>query len=166
MSLFLDGNSATYPDVKDYTTVTEDGKSLAISFPMSGLKDGRHTLKYQVSDVAGNISTRTISFLVGSSTEVSTLSVAEDPVVSKATFDLTTSLSGTATVTLNILDAAGNTVYKTDVTSFPYTWNLKDNNGVKVPAGIYRFYGTVVAGNNYGGTPIGQIIVVEPNKKK
>ena len=74
----------------------------------------------------------------------------------------TTSLPTTPQVTIKVLDTVGNVVWKTTTSSFPYTWDLKDNSGNRVPAGVYKFYGTYEGNNSYGGTEIGHIIVIDP----
>jgi hypothetical protein len=39
---------------------------------------------------------------------------------------------------------------------------MKDMNGKKVSAGLYRYFGTYNDGVNYGGTPINRLIVLDP----
>ncbi len=162
MSLTLDGGKTTYPYIMNYSVLSNEGKDLAIEFPMD-LQEGRHTLQYIVYDAAGNKASETISFLVGNESQLS-LSVDEEPAVNEATFNVTTSLATTPDVTIKVLDNVGNLVWNTTTSNFPYTWNLNDNNGNRVPAGVYKFYGTYLGGNTYGGTEIGHIIVIEPYK--
>ncbi|MBR5085667.1 MAG: type IX secretion system sortase PorU [Muribaculaceae bacterium] len=161
MNLLLDGGKTTYPYIKSYSTMTNEGKELAIEFPMD-LSEGRHTLQYTVYDAAGNKATEIVSFLVGTESQLD-LTVEEEPAVNEATFDVSTTLTSPQ-VTIKVLDNVGNLVWSTTTDSFPYTWDLKDNNGNRVPAGVYKFFGTYKNNNNYGGTQIGHIIVIEPNK--
>ena len=161
MSLLLDGGKTTYPYIKSYSTTSNDGKELAIEFPMD-LSEGRHTLQFNVYDAAGNKATETVSFLVGTESQIE-LTVEEEPAVNEATFDIKTTLTSPQ-VTIKVLDNVGNLVWNTTTDSFPYSWNLKDNNGNRVPAGIYKFFGTYKNSTSYGGTPIGHIIVIEPHK--
>ena len=67
-------------------------------------------------------------------------------------------------VTIKVLDNVGNLVWNTTTTNFPYTWNLKDNNGNRLPAGVYKFYGTYKGSSSYGGTSIGRLIIIDPYK--
>ena len=41
---------------------------------------------------------------------------------------------------------------------------MKDMDGRKVPAGLYRYFGTYHDGSNYGGTPISKLIVLDALK--
>lgn len=161
MNLILDGGKTTYPYVINYSTLSNEGKDLAIEFPMD-LQEGRHSLQFNVYDAAGNKATQTISFLVGNESQIN-LTVAEEPAVNEATFDVTTSLSSIPQVTIKVLDNVGNLVWSTTTSNFPFTWNLNNNNGERVPAGVYKFYGTYQNSNTYGGTPIGHIIVIDPH---
>ena len=80
-----------------------------------------------------------------------------------ATFELrNSSLNTTPTVTMKVTDATGNLVWSTVTDTFPCTWNLTNNQGQRVPAGLYKYYGTYVAGDQYGGTDIDNLIVIDP----
>jgi hypothetical protein len=166
MTLILDDGSTTYPNINEYATVSNEGKEMSIAFPISDLKEGSHTLRYSVSDAAYNRASRSISFIVGPALKSSTLTVLQDPVIDHATFNFTTDMSGVPTVVLHVLDATGNVVYRSNIDSFPYTWDLKDSSGNKLPVGVYKYYATVKSGSNFGGTNMGQMIVVEPSKSK
>ena len=120
-------------------------------------------MQYNVYDAAGNKATESISFLVGNGSQLE-LNVEEEPAVTEATFDVTTSISTMPQVTIKVLDNVGNLVWNTTTTNFPYTWNLKDNNGNRLPAGVYKYYGTYKGSNSYGGTSIGRLIIIDPYK--
>ena len=150
MSLMLDGGKTTYPYITNYTTINDNGKALSIEFPMD-LQEGRHTLQYTVYDAAGNKATETISFLVGNETNLE-LTVDEEPAMTDATFNASTTLSPMPDVTIKVLDNVGNLVWSTTTTNFPFTWNLTDNNGYRLPAGVYKFFGTYKGDTTYGGT--------------
>lgn len=162
MSLVMDNGKLSYPEVRNFAHMSDEGKELSIAFPMNGLTEGEHMLTYTVYDAAGNIAVRSISFVVDPASDMA-LDVQEDPVITKATIDMTTNMKNAPAVTLKITDATGNLVFKTDVTSFPYEWNLKDKNGKKVPAGLYRYFGSYNDGlGTYGGTDIKTLVVVDP----
>ena len=65
---------------------------------------------------------------------------------------------------VRVTDALGRMVWMTRANSFPVAWDMKDMNGQTVPAGLYRYFGTYSDGVNYGGTPINNVIVLEPVK--
>lgn len=162
MILQLDGGKTTYPYISNNTVLTDNGKALAIEFPMD-LQNGKHTLQYTVYDAAGNKATRSITFLVGTTSEAS-LEVEQEPAVDEATFNITTELTTIPNVTIKVVNNVGELVWSTTTSEFPYTWNLKDKDGNRVPAGIYRFFGTFEGAGGYGGTEIGHIIVIDPYK--
>ena len=51
------------------------------------------------------------------------------------------------------------------MSTFPYTWDLAGDNGSRVAAGLYKCFGTYEAGNDYGGTPMCDLIVVDNYKR-
>ncbi len=160
MSLLLDGGKTSYPFIQNHTAITNDGKDLSIEFPMQ-LQEGKHTLQYTVYDAAGNKTTETISFLVGNDSKLELL-VEEEPAVNEATFNVSSTASSTPQVTIKVLNNVGELIWNTTTDSFPFSWDLKDNSGNRVPAGVYKFYGTYRSATTYGGTPIGQLIVIDP----
>jgi len=162
MTLSLDGGKTIYSYIKSYSTLSDEGKALNIEFPMS-LSEGKHTLDYTVYDASGNMTSQSISFLVGNESSLN-LTVDESPAVSEATFNVSTPLSPVPDVNIKVLDNVGNLVWSTTTSNFPYTWNLIGNNGNRVPAGVYRFHGSYKGSNAYGGTAIGHIIVIDPHK--
>ena len=160
MNLMLDGGKTTYPYVKNFVTLEDEGKALSVEFPMD-LQEGRHTLQYTVYDAAGNKTSQTISFLVGNESNLD-MTVEEEPAMSKATFNVSSTLSTNPDVTIKVLDNVGNLVWSTTTSQFPYIWYLTDNSGNRLPAGVYKYYGTYKGGNTYGGTEIRQLIIIDP----
>jgi len=57
--------------------------------------------------------------------------------------------SATGTGEIIIIDSFGNTVKTAQLSSNEYVWNLQNNSGERVPAGVYRAYVkyTATAGN-------------------
>jgi len=165
MMLVLDGGKTTYGDICSYLTVTDDGKTVNIEYPLNQLSEGTHTLTYTVYDLAGNKATKTIPFLVGN--EGSAELVADKwPVYrnEEVNFDIETSLARTPDFTIRVTDATGKLVWMTEASSFPVAWDMKDMSGKQVPAGLYRYFGTYNDGSNYGGTSINKLIVLDAVK--
>ena len=160
MSLLLDGGKTTYPFIQSHSSLQDEGKALSVEFPMN-LQEGRHTLQYTVYDAAGNKATETISFLVGNESHFD-LTIDEEPAMTQATFNLEGAGTPTPDVTIKVIDNVGNLVWSTTTSNFPYNWNLTDNNGNRVPAGVYKYYGTYKGNTTYGGTEIGNIIIIDP----
>ena len=167
MKLQLDGGKQSYEDVVCYATADDGGKVVKIEFPVSNLTVGLHTLTYTVSDMLGNQASRTISFVVGQGSAADLVAdkmpafLDSDNMIS---IDVKTELSVLPEMTVRITDALGRLVWMTNAGSFPVTWDMKDMNGNKVPAGLYRYFGTYNDGVNYGGTSIKNLVILEPVK--
>lgn len=162
MKLVLDNGVKTL-SVKDFAVYSNESKNLDIAFPLSGLETGKHTLQYTVFDIAGNSATRTITFYVEALPLTATFKVQEKPAVEQATFRLTNvSLAGSPTIYLKVLDTVGNVVFSTTTTDANYAWDLKDNSGKRLPAGVYRYYASFELDGATNGSDIGTIVVVDP----
>ena len=167
MKLQLDGGKQSYEDVVCYATADDGGKVVNIEFPVSNLAVGLHTLTYTVSDMLGNHASRTISFVVGQDSEADLVADKMPAFLdrdNRISFDVKTELSVLPDMTVRVTDALGRLVWMTNAGSFPVTWDMKDMNGNKVPAGLYRYFGTYNDGVNYGGTSIKNLIILEPVK--
>ena len=167
MKLQLDGGKQSYEDVVCYATADDGGKVVKIEFPVSNLTVGLHTLTYTVSDMLGNQASRTISFVVGQGSAADLVADKMPAILDSdnmISIDVKTELSVLPEMTVRITDALGRLVWMTNAGSFPVTWDMKDMNGNKVPAGLYRYFGTYNDGVNYGGTSIKNLIILEPVK--
>lgn len=162
MRVALDGNKQVYYTVKDYAVCTDEGRSVSVAFPLTGLTLGNHTVTFTVFDIDGKSASQTISFLVGQLDAIA-LDVLETPVSSQATFTLAdNSLTVVPQVDVKVTDAQGNVVWHTTTSQFPLTWDLMGDDGKRVPAGLYKYYGTYRSKNNYGGTDIKNMIIIDP----
>jgi len=167
MKLQLDGGKQSYEDVVCYATADDGGKVVKIEFPVSNLTVGLHTLTYTVSDMLGNQASRTISFVVGQGSAADLVADKMPAILDSdnmISIDVKTELSVLPEMTVRITDALGRLVWMTNAGSFPVTWDMKDMNGNKVPAGLYRYFGTYNDGVNYGGTSIKNLVILEPVK--
>ena len=163
MKLMLDGGKQSYEDVTCYAAVSDGGKTVDVEFPLSNLSEGQHTLTYMVYDMLGNEASRTITFMVGQNGVVD-LVADKMPAFLDGTvsFDVETELTRVPDMVVRVTDATGKLMWMTTANSFPITWDMKDMNGNKVPAGLYRYFGTYNDGVNYGGTSINKLIVLDP----
>ena len=165
MKLALDYGKPSYQDVTSYVSSYDEGKTVKIEFPLSNLAEGLHTLTYTVFDMVGNSAERTITFMVGQNGSVELTSDAYPAYLNQSVnFDLATDLTSSPEVIVRVTDATGKLVWMTTTTSFPVAWDMRDMNGNKVPAGLYRYFGTYNDGVNYGGTSINKLIVLDPLK--
>ena len=101
---------------------------------------------------------------MGKASQVS-ISAASVTATTEATFNLSHELATEPTVTFTVVDAIGNIVWQKTDAQFPLKWNLCNSAGNRIPAGRYRYYGTYEAGNSYGGTSMGEFVVIEPVAK-
>ena len=111
----------------------------------------------------GNGASRTITFMVGQNTVVDLVTdkmpAFRDGVVN---FDVETELTLIPDMVIRVTDATGKLLWMTHADTFPVTWDMRDMNGNKVRAGLYRFFGTYNDGVNFGGTPLNNLIVLDP----
>jgi hypothetical protein len=165
MRLLLDGGKQSYGDVLCGASVYDGSKSVVIRYPINNLSEGMHTLTYTVYDMLGNSTSRTITFVVGQASAVNLVAdkmpAFLDGVVN---FDADTELTSSPEMVVRVTDAVGHLVWMTTTRNFPVSWDMKDMNGNKVPAGLYRYFGTYNDGVNYGGTPISKLIILDPLK--
>lgn len=165
MSLVLDGGKNTYSDIASFATVEDGNRIVNIELPIKNLAEGLHTLTYTVYDMVGNCATKTITFMVGQNTGITLTADALPAFLNRDVhFDLATEMPRMPEVTLRVTDATGKLVWKTTTTTPQVTWNFTDMQGNKVPAGLYRYFGTYNDGTNYGGTEIKRLIVLDALK--
>ena len=165
MSLVLDGGKNTYSDIASFATVADGNKVVNIELPIKNLGEGLHTLTYTVYDMVGNSASRTITFLVGQNSGITLTADALPAFLNKDVhFEFATEMSRMPEVTLRVTDATGKLVWKTTTTSPSVAWDFTGLDGKKVPAGLYRYFGTYNDGTNYGGTEINRLIVLDALK--
>ena len=166
MKLQLDGGKQSYGEVTCFATVTDGTKTVNIEYPLSNLSEGMHTLTYTVYDMLGNSASRTITFMVGQTSAVGLVTDKMPAFLDdEVNFDVETELTPVPEMVLRVTDATGRLVWMSTTGNFPVNWDMKDMDGNKVPAGLYRYFGTYNDGVNYGGTPIYKLIVLDPLKK-
>lgn len=157
--LILD-NNLSYPEVRMCLITDQDGTT-TISYPISGLTDGRHTLTLSVADNAGNRTSQTISFVVINRSAQAQLVVTEKPARTEATFSLNHNFYEEPSGRLVIENRNGNTVFTKENCTFPYTWNLQDSDGNRVIDGNYKAYVILNGDKQYGNTDRVEVIVIK-----
>ncbi|MCH5246366.1 MAG: type IX secretion system sortase PorU, partial [Muribaculaceae bacterium] len=158
--LVLDGNH-TYADVTGAMSYNSDG-SITLSYNLSGMAEGKHNLELMVTDNAGNHATRNLSFVTMNNVAVNLIA---DTYVARESVELSLDHN------LNVEDftgriyvetASGETVFTKDECSFPFEWDVKDNNGKPLADGTYRVYATVKSGGLLTSTPRTFVTVIAP----
>ena len=151
MSLLLDGKTTITNLEPFYSEDTERVGTL--SYPLSELSDGDHTLRLRVWDTLGNHAERQIAFTVvrGTAPDIYRLYTDASPAHSIANFYLQHNRpDANLTVTLSVYNMMGQAVWsntstrRSDMfTSMPISWNLTDGSGRRVNRGIYFVRATV-----------------------
>lgn len=167
-TLQLDNGATNYTNIKNFVNISDGGKMLQLDFPINGLTPGQHSLTFSVKDVAGNVTQRTITFMVGGQNFVS-LKTTDLVAIEEANIELDqtdqTNQTSLSAMVLKVVNARGELVWSTDNASLPYTWNLTNNQGERVAPGLYKLFGQYNDGASYGGTNIMPIIVMDPVKQ-
>ena len=158
-TLVLD-NVKTYPRISSAIESHADGSS-SIAFAVTQVEDGKHTLTLSVSDNSGNRISRDINFVVINRSAQATLTVDNTPARTEATFDINHNFLSEPSGRLVIEDAEGNAIFSKAGCSFPYTWNLTDNNGKKVADGNYKASAILNGDKQYGATQKIDVIVIK-----
>lgn len=155
-SVILD-NSKKLTGVDGHLTVAPDG-SASLAFPVSGLLDGSHELTFKVTNIAGESASRTI--VVNVVNVASGVTIVESLLArEEAVIDIEHQLADKPHGRLVVTDAAGNSVFSKEVESFPYVWNLTDNDGGAVADGVYSASVFFKSGRRYGFATPARIVV-------
>ena len=154
MTLTLDG-TISYNDLVSYYTpmYAEEGTLGSISYQLSDLSVGPHTLRLRVWDVYNNVSEKTIRFNVvkGLAPEIADVYCTGNPASVETSFYVKHNRpDAVVSVTIEVYDLMGRLVWnstqagRSDMyTSTPVTWDLVDNGGRRVPRGIYVYRATI-----------------------
>lgn len=150
ISLQLDGDK-TYSDIVQYYEPGDEGPVWGtLSYPLSGLSDGDHSLRLRVWDTSNNLAESTISFSVkgGRVPQIINLYADCSPAVDRVNFFVEHNKpDAKADVTLAVYDLMGRMVWSTkrsgDSAAGPVEWNLSDASGRRVSRGIYVYRATV-----------------------
>ena len=154
MTLTLDGTNSYNDLVSFYTPMfAEQGTKGSISYQLSDLAKGPHSLRLRVWDVYNNVSEKTITFNVvsGLAPEISEVYCAANPASVETSFYVKHNRpDAVVSVTIEVYDLMGRRVWSTTqsgrsdmYTSTPVTWDLTDTGGRRVPRGIYVYRATV-----------------------
>lgn len=132
--LVLDGKTR-FLQTRNLLRYADDGTA-TFSIPVNGLSFGRHTLELSVANNAGLADARAITFIAGTESLSAVMTVeGETAARSEVVLDIDRHDTGAM---LMITDADGNTVFSRNDVAFPFSWDLRGNNGTAVPDGHYR----------------------------
>ena len=163
MTLTLDGNK-TYTNVSQYYTpeASSDVVSGSITYPISNLAEGNHTLRLRVWDTSGNVAEETIEFYVqnGLTPKIYDIYSDANPATTEANFYITHNRpDAKATITISVYNLMGKLEWTTTqsgrndmLRSFPVTWDLCDMAGRRVPRGIYIYKAEITTDGEHFAT--------------
>lgn len=154
MTLTLDGTTSFNDLVSYYTPMYANQGTLgSISYQLSDLSPGLHSLRLRVWDVYNNVGEKTITFNVvnGLAPEIADIYCAANPASVETSFYVKHNRpDAVVTVTIEVYDLMGRMVWSTTqagrsdmYTSTPVTWDLHDSGGRRVPRGIYIYRATI-----------------------
>ena len=154
LSLTLDGTNTFNDLVSFYTPMfAEQGTLGNITYQLSDLTSGPHTLRLRVWDVYNNVSEKTISFNVvpGLAPEIADVYATSNPASVETSFYVKHNRpDAIVNVTIEVYDLMGRLVWKTTQSgrsdmyrSNQVTWDLTDRGGRRVPRGIYVYRATI-----------------------
>ena len=113
----------------------------------------------EISDIAGNSTTKEYIFYVVENNANCELSTTEDVVRNDATFELKTE-HNVDKCFIHIRDNANNIVLAKEVSGPSYTWDLKDKNGERVKPSRYSVHSSFYGDGAYGvAEPINIIVL-------
>lgn len=162
MTLRLDNGKNSYNLLKNLATVSDEGRTLDIAMPLTGLTAGSHTLDFSVADVCGNRTSHSITFVVTANNDI-TLTTSEQSSYERAEIDMMAfALNEAPTVNVKVTNIKGELVWTQSTSSFPCTWDLTDFNGQRVKPGLYKIHGNYENQEGYGGSNIVNFVVLNP----
>lgn len=154
MTLLLD-EKQTFSDLSGYYTpaLTSEGTLGSLSYQLSDISAGHHTLRLRVWDVYNNMSEKTISFNValGAKPEVVDVYATDNPARTSTTFYVEHNRpDANMQMTIEVFDLMGRPVWSTTQSgksnmfmSFPIVWDLTGKDGRRVPRGIYIYRASI-----------------------
>lgn len=160
-TLTLDGAIRLSDEIKGLS-FGEDGK-LHLSTCFNDVADGHHTLTVKLVNRMGKSASYSIDFNVAAQPSYATLTLDEEgaPARESATLNLDTQEDDLQPARLLILDDMGRTVLSRTGISFPYRWDLTDNDGARVADGLYRAHLLFTTPTAKGSTSPVEIVVIK-----
>jgi len=146
-----------------YTAVENSYQQGTVSYKLSTLQEGKHTLTFRAFDLLNNSTTKTIEFEVvrGLSPVIFSVYNYPNPVREQTTFVIQHDRPETLlTTTVEIFDLSGRKIWMfTQSSTDEVTWDLKTSNGEKVQKGIYLYRVSIRTENSSLTSKTNKIIV-------
>lgn len=172
LSINIDGKIWLQDVTAYYKGDPYDPAAGSISYPLTDIAPGKHTLTLIVWDNAGNSTKSTIDFSMSVNTPPSAIAVSTDcnPARENVTISLTTDRpNSTMTCLYEVFDLNGRRVWsdtkesRSSLESEVHTrWNLTDSSGNRIDRGIYIYRVTVTTPDGMSAAKSGKIAVAAP----
>lgn len=168
MELVVDGETGSPIDMSSYFAYDFGSyQSGRVTYPLSDLTTGPHSLRFRASDIDGNVTTETLTFHVTDEMPTAfAVSATDNPAhsaTSLVTVGVATAADSPTTLTLEVYDLYGHCLWQhsqvVTTTHHVVKWPLTTTAGTPVPSGLY-LYRAVSEGPNGKQTTDAQKIVV------
>ena len=167
----LDGNKEAPYALNDFYETAPDTYELGyVNFPLTGLADGKHSLVVTAWDVNDNVGSGQVDFVVidGSVVDISNLGNYPNPFTNttRFVFEHNHPMEQLG-VKIEIYNTSGGLV-KDINTSFvaegswsnDIVWDGTDNNGVKLPSGVYVYRLSVTSDRGFVSSAYQKLVIV------
>lgn len=152
MNLSFDGGKQT---MAVYGCYPDEQNVLHVEMPVYDMSVGRHVVELTVTDLSGNVSRKSVGFVVEESASELGLELQEPAVRDVAVVNLTDGVAGNGDFL--VTDNRNNLLFRQPNVSFPYEWHGVDNEGNRLTPGVYNM-SAVVDGKT---TAVKKIVVLK-----
>ena len=167
----LDGNIETPYVLNDYyETAPNTYQKGYVNFPMSGLAEGRHTIKVRAWDANDNSAEGTVDFVVVNDkvVDIQQLSNYPNPFANLTHFVFEHNHPDELLdVQINLYNTAGAIVRNIKESFTPsgsrsaeLTWDGTDNNGAPLPSGVYVYKLSLSTEKGYRATAYQKLVII------
>lgn len=167
LELTLDNNPQDIRILNDYFSYDFGSyRSGTVTYPLSGLSPGKHTLSFRVWDVNNNTSTAVLDFYTGQrDLTAHEVSATQNPAYTSTRFVTLLPDGEGSTVTLEVYDVMGRLVWTNgnEAATSGYhvcTWNLVSTAGTPLPAGVYLYRAKITSDSGNIETKAKKIVIL------
>jgi len=171
LTAVLDGNAENAYDLDDYyETAPNTYQRGYVTFPLNGLADGPHTITVTAWDVNDNVGSGSVNFIVvdGQVVDIQNLGNYPNPFSNTTNFVFDYNQPNeNITVEISIYNTAGAFVKKiqrsfisTGSRNNEITWDGTDNNGAKLPSGVYVYRLNISTETGFQSSAYQKLVIV------
>lgn len=120
---------------------------------------GRHDLRFTLSDTSGQSAAASLNFITAPASYPVELTLSDTTASDLVTIDIDTpAIPDTNRLIIN--DSNGDTVFSATDITFPYTWQLKDNDGRDIADGPYKISVLIADKKGSGQSQAATLVVI------